>query len=247
MTRSRLVVLGSALVVGAGALAAVGALYLDPARAAVGPLPPQALSLPAGTRYVMGLDVKRFVASPLYTRFAAAREANRPRAFEELEAKTGLNPERDVDQVYIAGSQAGAPGRGGDPLVVVTGRFDRAKVARAIETEKKGVTSKNVQGHRGVPLQRGPGRPRLGGRGVPGRQHARDGQPGQRRADGRRAREGRGPAARERRRCSRCWRAVKPGSTFWMVGDQTPAQQHAQEPSPAWAGRARARASSCPR
>lgn len=146
MTRSRLVVLGSTLVVTAGTLAALGALYLDPARAAVGPLPPQALSLPAGTRYVMGLDVKRFVASPLYTKYAAAHSANRPQAFEELEQKTGLSPERDLDQVYVAGSQAGVPGRGGDALVVVVGRFDRAKVARAIETEKKGVTSKNVQG-----------------------------------------------------------------------------------------------------
>jgi hypothetical protein len=127
-------------------MAALGALYLDPARAAVGPLPPQALSLPAGTRYVMGLDVKRFVASPLYTKYAGARAANRPQAFDELEQKTGLNPERDVDQVYVAGSQAGVPGRTGDALVVVTGRFDRAKVARAIETERKGVTSKNVSG-----------------------------------------------------------------------------------------------------
>src|SRR5438045_459906 len=99
MSRSRLVVLSSAVVVSVGALAAAGAFYLDPARAAVGPLPPQGLSLPAGTRFVMGIDVKRFVASPFYTRYAAARAASRPQAFAELEEKTGLNPERDVDQV----------------------------------------------------------------------------------------------------------------------------------------------------
>src|SRR6267142_6378745 len=142
MTRSRLVVLGATVVVAAGAMAALGALYLDPARAAVGPLPPQALSLPAGTRYVMGLDVKRFVASPLYTKYAAARAANRPQAFAELEEKTGLNPERDLDQVYVAGSDVPTGPRAGAGLVVVTGRFDRYKVAHAIETEKKGVTSK---------------------------------------------------------------------------------------------------------
>ena len=135
-------------------MAALGALYLDPARAAVGPLPPQALSLPAGTRYVMGLDVKRFVASPFYTKYAAARTANRPQAFAELEEKTGLNPERDLDQVYVAGSKAGVPGSNGDALVVVTGRFDRAKVARAIETEQQGRDLQERQRHRGVPLQR---------------------------------------------------------------------------------------------
>src|SRR5258708_3730921 len=119
MTRSRLVVAGAAVVVSVGAMAALGALYLDPASAAVGPLPPQALSLPAGTRYVMGLDIKRFVASPLYTRYAAARTSNRPQAFEELEQKTGLNPQRDLDQVYVAGSQAGVPGRSGDAPIRV--------------------------------------------------------------------------------------------------------------------------------
>src|SRR4029077_3273494 len=126
MTRSRLVVLGATVVVAAGAMAALGALYLDPARAAVAPLPPQALSLPAGTRYVMGLDIKRFVASPLYTKNAAARTANRPQAFAELEEKNDHSAGRDLDRVYVAGSQAGLPGRNGYALVVVAGRFDRA-------------------------------------------------------------------------------------------------------------------------
>jgi hypothetical protein len=146
MTRSRLVVLGSTVVVAAGAMAALGALYLDPARAAVGPsaspgpFPPRRYPLRDGPRREA---VRR---QPALHQYAAARTANRPQAFAELEEKTGLNPERDLDQVYIAGTQAGVPGRGGDALVVVTGRFDRAKVARAIETERKGVTSKNVSG-----------------------------------------------------------------------------------------------------
>jgi hypothetical protein len=220
MTRSRLVVFGAAVAVVAGSLAAVGALYLDPARAAVGPLPPQALSLPAGTRYVMGLDVKRFVASPLYVKFAAAREANRPRAFEELESKTGINPERDVDQVYIAGSRAAAPGRGGDPLVVVTGRFDRAKVSGAIETNRKGVTSKNVAGTTVYLFNEDPS-----GRGsgataflddstlVMGNQASVE-QTVTARAKGE-------APLRENAGLLALLETVKPGSTFWMVGDQT--------------------------
>lgn len=220
MTRSRLVVLGSALVVVTGALAAVGALYLDPARAAVGPLPPQALSLPAGTRYVMGLDVKRFVASPLYARFSEARAAHRPRAFEELEEKTGLNPERDVDQVYVAGSRAGAPGRGGDPLVVVVGRFDRAKVSRAIETEKRGVTSKNVQGTTVYLFNEN-----TSGRGSGAAAFLDDStlvmgdQASVEQTVTARA-KGEAPL-RENAGLLALLETVKPGSTFWMVGDQT--------------------------
>jgi hypothetical protein len=67
MTRSRWVVLGSAVVVTVGALVAMGAIYLSPARAAVGPMPAEGLILPADTRFVVGLDVRRFVQSELYT------------------------------------------------------------------------------------------------------------------------------------------------------------------------------------
>jgi hypothetical protein len=149
MTRSRLVVLAASLVVIVGALGAAGTLYLDPARAAVGPLPPEALSLPSDTRFVMGLDMKRFVASPFYKRMNAGAAATRKgRPFSEIEEKTGLNPERDIDQVIVAGGGQGfQAGRGGQGAVIVLGRFDRYKVSRAIETESKSkVTTKTLQG-----------------------------------------------------------------------------------------------------
>ncbi len=123
MSRSRLVVFISMVVVGLGALAAVGALYLDPARAAVGPLPAEGLLLPADSRFVVGLDVKRLTSSPLYRRFKAQA---RPDALRELEEKTGINPERDVDQVLIAA------------LAVVIGSVDTYKLGRSIETSPKG-------------------------------------------------------------------------------------------------------------
>jgi hypothetical protein len=220
MTRSRLVVLGSTVVVVGGAMAALGALYLDPARAAVGPLPPQALSLPAGTRYVMGLDVKRFVASPLYAKYAAARSANRPQAFAELQEKTGLNPEQDLDQVYVAGTQAGVPGRAGDALVVVTGRFDRAKVGRAIETERKGVTSKNVSGTVVYLFNEN-----SAGKGTAATAFLDDNtlvmgtQASVEQTVVARA-KGEAPL-RNNAALLALLEGVKPGSTFWMVGDQT--------------------------
>jgi hypothetical protein len=139
-----MVVFVAMLVVGVGAVAAVGALYLDPARAAVGPLPAEALALPGDTRFVMGLDVKRFVASPYYARFAEKHGQARPDAFRELEEKLGIDPERDLDRVVIAGRDASAKGKESG-VVLVTGRFDRYKLGRAAE-EKPGVTTKNHQG-----------------------------------------------------------------------------------------------------
>lgn len=144
MTRGRLVVSGAAAVVAVGAAVALGALFLDSAKAAVGPLPGEALLLPADAKFVGGIDVKRFIQSPFYSKYAGPHAKARPEAFRDLEEKTGLNPERDVDQVIFAGT----PGRTGreTSMVVALGRFDRAKISRWIEIEKQGVTSKNLQG-----------------------------------------------------------------------------------------------------
>ncbi len=141
MSRSRLVVFISMLVVALGVGAGLSALYLDPARAAVGPLPAAALVLPQDSRFVIGFDVKRFVASPFYARLTPEM---RPDAMRDLEERTGLRPDRDLDQIVIAGRTAGPTG---SPLALVLGQFDRQKLSRTIETEKKGqVTWKDVEG-----------------------------------------------------------------------------------------------------
>ena len=144
MSRNRRFLLAASAVVVLGAAAGLGILVLSPAQAAVGPLPGEALVLPADVRFVGGFDVKRFVASPFYARYASAK-TSRPETFRELEQKTGLNPERDLDQVIVAGR---GPGSGGDDggLVVVLGRFDRARISALIEKEKKNATSKDVRG-----------------------------------------------------------------------------------------------------
>jgi hypothetical protein len=141
MTRSRVVVLLSFFVVALGIVAGLGAWALDPARASVGPLPGAGLALPAESRFLMGLDVKRFTASPFYAKFAQG--PRRMDAFKTLEEKTGLNPERDLDELIMAGS---GPGRREDGVVLALGRFDQYKLGRTIETHQKGVTSKKLHG-----------------------------------------------------------------------------------------------------
>jgi hypothetical protein len=133
MTRSRLFVLAATVIVALGVVAGLGALWLDPARASVGPLPAQALVLPADARFVMGIDVQRFTASPFYARYAK-QNGMRPEALSDLEEQTGINPTRDVDAIYVAGSNAG---KDAPTLAVVTGRFDLYKLGRAFETQGK--------------------------------------------------------------------------------------------------------------
>ncbi|HET7745660.1 MAG TPA: hypothetical protein VFM29_00060, partial [Vicinamibacteria bacterium] len=92
------------------------------------------------------VDVKRFVASPFYQRMKESDPKSGPgAAFKELEEKTGLNPERDLESVYVAGRHPGAAGTPGG-VVVVTGTFDRYKLSRSIETSGRKVTTKSVQG-----------------------------------------------------------------------------------------------------
>jgi hypothetical protein len=211
------VVLGSSVVVTVGAVLATGAIYLSPARAAVGPLPAEGLVLPADTRFVVGLDVRRLVQSELYAT-SAGRRSMRPEAFAELEARTGLNPERDLDQVVIAGGPSAGAGRQQPGLVLVSGRFDRYKLSRAIETSGKGVTWKDHQGTTVYMF-------REGGKGadaaafldddtlVFGSQAAVEGTIASR-AGGKTPLKTNAPLMGLLER-------VKPGSTFWMVGDQS--------------------------
>jgi hypothetical protein len=139
MTRSRLVLFVSVLVVALGVVAGFGALWLDSARAAVGPLPGEGLVLPADTHFVMGFDVKRVVSSPMWTRMAS-KPGMRPEGLKQFETMTGLDPARDIDQIVVAG-RGGSGKNTPQPLVIATGRFDLEKLggtlAMAEEAEKR--------------------------------------------------------------------------------------------------------------
>ena len=135
MTRGRSVVSAAAAVVVVGIAVAAGALFLGNAKAAVGPLPGDALLLPADSKFVGGIDVKRFVQSTFDTKYASPQAKNRPETFRELEEKTGLNPERDIEQLVFGGTPPGGAARESG-IVVAIGRFDRAKISQTIETEK---------------------------------------------------------------------------------------------------------------
>jgi hypothetical protein len=209
MTRSRLVVVWSSVVVAAGLAAALGALVLDPAREAVGPLPPEGTALLPEARFVMGLDVQRFAASPFYKRYGA--RGGRPDAFAELQAKTGLDPERDVEHVFVAGGAR----VGQRAAALVMGRFDRSRIARAIETEKRGVTWKSLHGTNVYLFgesSRSPGALAFldDSSIVLGAQAS---------VEAAVANHAAGPGPASNGPLVALLRGVRPGSTFWMVGD----------------------------
>jgi hypothetical protein len=139
-----------------------GTSWADPQPAAYGPLPPGALALPAEIEMIAGVDSAALFGSALYRELTSSE---RPpgvvpgrstteirdaiaKGLREIEEKTGVNPERDVDRGVI-----GVAGLGeGEPTVVglLLGRFDAEGVARALEAAAKdgrGVTRKPLHGH----------------------------------------------------------------------------------------------------
>ena len=215
MTRSRLAVSLSLSVAVVGSVAALGAFYLDPARASVGPLPAEAMVLPADTSFVMGLDVKRFTASTFYQKYGHKGAAAHPEAFAELEDKTGIDPERDLDSVVVAGNKL--TGQEDSGLVFVTGTLDRAKLGHVIES-KHGVTWKK-QGGTTLYLFREGARGAGAGAFLDDRTLVIGRQASVEAVIASHAQGGR--SLRQNAALMDLLGKVRPGSTFWMVGDQT--------------------------
>lgn len=113
-----------------------------PCAGAAGPLP-AGFEPPEGTRVLAGLDLQALVRSPLWERLQ--REGGGPlKELQRLREDTGLDVERDVDEIVLAG---GSPSGGAEhALVHVSGRFDRYQLGRAIERGKK-ATWRSVAGN----------------------------------------------------------------------------------------------------
>lgn len=141
MNRSRRLILTAAAISTLGVGLAFSTRLTGTARAAVGPVPPEALALPADSAVVMGFDVRALTASQFYAKFGGEGEPGRVEALAEIERKTGLNPARDIDSVVVA-IRAGAteppatdgarPRHHENALVFVTGRFDAARLEASI-------------------------------------------------------------------------------------------------------------------
>jgi len=138
MNRSRRVILTAAAISVLGVGFAFSTRLTGTARAAVGPVPPEALALPADSAIVMGFDVRALTGSQFYAKFSGEGEPGRIEALQEIESKTGLNPERDIDAIVVAvrteSSQdsEGARRHKDGGLVFVTGRFDAARLESSI-------------------------------------------------------------------------------------------------------------------
>ncbi len=138
----------------------------------VGPLPGQALVLPADTAVIGGLDVKGLFASAGYKELAAGKvpglagtlppaEAERmsrelregiEKGLGETEARVGIRLDRDLDRVVVAASKVDAAQP--NLALLAFGRFDAGKMASAIAgAAKQGGATLTRQTVAGIEMQ----------------------------------------------------------------------------------------------
>jgi protein TonB len=161
------VLFGIALV-GGGAALWYFKYYRSVSAADAGPMAGQALELPADTAVVAGFDVRAFFASAGYKQMATGEipglaqslspEQAEPmkkqvregieKGLNEADQKIGIRLDRDLDRLLIAASSVGS--QTPELALMAIGRFDRAKVTRALAASAKAegasVTSKTVEG-----------------------------------------------------------------------------------------------------
>jgi len=141
-------------------VAGVYGLSGAPAPAGNGPIPAAALSLPADFGMLLGIDARAVFASLEYKGLvegtlmpsAATGGKNQvgegmTKGLKELEEKTGVNLQRDVDRLVMA--VGGLDAKEPNVVVIVLGRFDVPHIAKAMEAANPGqppFSTKTVSG-----------------------------------------------------------------------------------------------------
>lgn len=122
-------------------IAVVGlAFYWDfAAKAFVQDLPPAVHYLPADSQAVFGMNVRAFIASPIYAQFVQKHEQEIGKDLSEIIAQTGVDPRRDITYIIAAGRASQQKGAG---VVIAVGTFDQAAITNFIET--KGTETKGT-------------------------------------------------------------------------------------------------------
>jgi hypothetical protein len=213
MSRGRVLAVSSVILALAGVVAALAVRSDGPVRPS---LPQQAAALPAEATFIMGVDVPRFMASPFYRQLGGGPMPARREAWQQLQRWTGLDPERDLTQMIVAGSGSGRDAAG---LALILGRFAR----KTVETTLAAAGGPTSQEHGGLRIWT---LPTSGGAadkpaclalvedGVAIAGPAADVEA----AIDRRA--AKTPGLSPEGRLAGLMQRLEPGATFWMVGDQ---------------------------
>jgi hypothetical protein len=100
-------------------------------RASLPGLPEAVAYLPAESHAVFGMNVRKFVDSPIYAKFEEKHGQKIAEDLADFIAKTGVDPRRDLSYVVAAGRALNDKGKG---AVIAVGRFNTAAITSFIHT-----------------------------------------------------------------------------------------------------------------
>jgi hypothetical protein len=110
------------------------ALYSTVAvKASIPGLPDSVAYLPPDSQAVFGINVQKFIASPVYARLEQKHGQEIGSDLAEFIAKTGVDPRKDVH--YIIASGRSLEGKKGTGVVIAEGTFNLATIAAFINTQ----------------------------------------------------------------------------------------------------------------
>ncbi|MBZ5499477.1 MAG: hypothetical protein LAP85_24020 [Acidobacteriia bacterium] len=115
-------------------IAVVGlAYYSDFAARAFHQNLPEAINyLPADTQAVFGMNVQKFIASPVYSQIMEKHSQEIGTNLAEFIDKTGVDPRRDLDYIIGAGRASQQKGAG---VIIAVGRFNPDQITAFINSQ----------------------------------------------------------------------------------------------------------------
>ncbi len=136
MNHRKFVVASTVLMLAAAGIVAGLAFYSNfSATASISKLPAAVGYLPRDVQAVFGMNVQKFVASPVYAQFQKTHGEEIGKNLAEFIAKTGVDPTKDVLYV-VAGGSLGSERKGtGVVIAVATGRFNKDTIVSFIKSQ----------------------------------------------------------------------------------------------------------------
>jgi hypothetical protein len=111
--------------------------------ASIPDLPRAVRYLPADSQAVFGMNVKKFIASPVYAKLEEKHGDKIGQDLAEFIAKTGVDPRKDVDYIIAGGKSLGeGSGRG---VVIAVGRFNTTAITAFIANHFSGTQATPIQ------------------------------------------------------------------------------------------------------
>jgi hypothetical protein len=102
-------------------------------KAAMSGLPEALNYLPADSQVIFGMNVQKFVSSPIFLKFQQQHGQEIGSDLQEFISKTGVDPTRDISYILAAGRSV--QGQKGSGVVIALGRFNTDAITSFIKTK----------------------------------------------------------------------------------------------------------------